>query len=252
MTGIRRGYIYLVTLISLQALTWGLINLLQNLLVFSRQAGIASETNSLSWQIAIIIVTLPVFMVHWLWAQRLAAKDRAEQCSWVRGLYLQAIVASFLIPALAYSYNLLRFLFQLLIQGEQRINALQLTPGDEALSYLLPFGAGSIAVLSLSAGSRRTANGRFSQNHPPLAPLWLCRCRGDNDRDWRDHLAAMAAGAIWVTNGRYQHHLPPPRRTGSPELSASPCGSSSGGKPRHSLPNPRTKNIPRCASFTCT
>lgn len=138
MTGIRRGYIYLVTLISLQALTWGLINLLQNLLVFSRQAGIASETNSLSWQIAIIIVTLPVFMVHWLWAQRLAAKDRAEQCSWVRGLYLQAIVASFLIPALAYSYNLLRFLFQLLIQGEQRINALQLTPGDEALSYLLP------------------------------------------------------------------------------------------------------------------
>lgn len=138
MTGIRRWYIYLVTLVSLQALTWGLINLLQNLLVFSRRAGIAAETDSLSWQIAIIIVTLPVFLVHWLWAQRLAGRDRAEQTSWVRGLYLQGIVASFLIPALNYSYNLLRLLFQLLIQGKSSPNYWQLTPSGEALSYLLP------------------------------------------------------------------------------------------------------------------
>ena len=138
MTGIRRWYIYLVTLVTLQALTWGLINLLQNLLVFSRRAGIATETDSISWQIAIIIVTLPVFLVHWLWAQRLAAQDQAEQRSWVRGLYLQAITISFLIPALTYSYNLLRLLLQLLIPGESRLDYYQLTPGSEALSYLLP------------------------------------------------------------------------------------------------------------------
>ena len=138
MTGIRRWYIYLVTLVSLQALTWGLINLLQNLLVFSRRAGIASETDSLSWQIAIIIVTLPVFLVHWLWAQRLVGRDRAEQTSWVRGLYLHGTTISFLIPALNYSYDLLRLLFQLLIQGKSSPNYLQLTPGGEVLSYLLP------------------------------------------------------------------------------------------------------------------
>lgn len=138
MTSIRRWYIYLVTFISLQALTWGLINLLQTLLVYSRRADIAPGTDALSWQIAIIIVTLPVYLAHWLWAQRLAGRESAEQRSWVRGLYLHGTIISFLIPALTYGYSLLRLLFQLLLEGESRPNYLQLTPGNEVLNYLLP------------------------------------------------------------------------------------------------------------------
>lgn len=138
MTGIRRWYIYLVSLISLQALTWAIISLLQNLLIYGRLDGAAFETDSLSWQIAIIIVTLPVFLVHWLWAQRLADKESGEQNSWVRGLYLYGVIISFLIPILVNSYELLQLLFQLLLKEELRTGYLRLTPGNTVLNHLLP------------------------------------------------------------------------------------------------------------------
>ncbi|MCA9943567.1 MAG: hypothetical protein KC449_08815 [Anaerolineales bacterium] len=138
MKGIRRWYIYLVSFISLQALAWAIISLLQNLLIYGRLAGAAFETDSLSWQIAIIIVTLPLFLVHWLWAQRLALQDSEEHTSWVRGFYLYGVMVSFLIPIVFNGYELLQYLFQLLIKTEPRFTNSRLTPTQAALTQLLP------------------------------------------------------------------------------------------------------------------
>ncbi|MCA9956897.1 MAG: hypothetical protein KC434_19340, partial [Anaerolineales bacterium] len=118
MTGIRRWYIYLVSLVSLQALTWAIISLLQNLLVYGRRSGTGLATDSLSWQIAIVVVTLPVFLVHWLWAQRLARNDAEEQASSVRSLYVYGVLSSFLVPILASGYQLLQLLFRSLLKVE--------------------------------------------------------------------------------------------------------------------------------------
>jgi hypothetical protein len=138
MSGIRRWYIYLVSLISLQALTWAIISLLRNVFVYGRRNGISFETESLSWQIAIIIVTLPLFLVHWLWAQRLAQRDNEEQDAWVRGFYLYGIIASFLAPVVVNSYELLQLFLQLLLKVEPISRFRQLTPGNLALYHLFP------------------------------------------------------------------------------------------------------------------
>lgn len=142
MTGIRRWYIYLVSLVSLQALAWAVISLLQNLLVYGRRADVAFDTDSLSWQIALIVVTLPVFLAHWLWAQRLVHKEVEEQTSWVRGLYLYGVMSSFLIPILSNGYELLQYLLQLVFKVEPRNFYSQLTPANVAFTQLL-----SIVVL---------------------------------------------------------------------------------------------------------
>ena len=138
MTGIRRWYIYLVSLVSLQALAWGIISLLWNIFVYGRRAGIAIETDSLSWQIAVIIVTLPVFLAHWLWGQRLAQRDSEERNAWVRSLYLYVVIASFLVPIVINGYSLLELLFQQILNIEPRYSYSRLTPGNRTLLHLIP------------------------------------------------------------------------------------------------------------------
>ena len=145
MAGIRRGYIYLVSLVSLQALTWSLISLLHNIFVYGRGTGAVLETESLSWQIAIIIVTLPVFLVHWLWGQRLTRRHADEQTAWVRSLYLYAIIASFLVPIISNSLGLLQTLFQLLLKVEtSRYSFIRLSAGNAIVYHLI-----AITVLAL-------------------------------------------------------------------------------------------------------
>ena len=56
MSSIRRGYIYLVSAISLQAVAWAIIALLRNLFVF----GI--DPVAVAFQIAVIVIGLPVNM----------------------------------------------------------------------------------------------------------------------------------------------------------------------------------------------
>lgn len=137
MTGIRRWYIYLVSLVSLQALTWAIISLLQNLLVYGRRSDTGLATDSLSWQIAIIVVTLPVFLVHWLWAQRLARNEAEEQASSVRSLYVYGVLSSFLVPILVSGYQLLQLLFRYLLKVEMVSSYSRLTPASTALNQFL-------------------------------------------------------------------------------------------------------------------
>jgi hypothetical protein len=114
MSGVRRWYIFLVATISLQALAWAVIALLRNMLgVWGDRSNTA-----IAFQVAVIVIGLPVFVIHWLWAQRLASADPEERGAALRRLYLYGNMAALLAPAAGSAYALVRGLLgQLLDPG---------------------------------------------------------------------------------------------------------------------------------------
>ncbi|MBK8899671.1 MAG: DUF3842 family protein [Anaerolineaceae bacterium] len=110
MTNIRRWYIFLVNAISLQAVAWAVITLLRNLLVPGLGPGsgfVSFDARAVALQIAIIVIGLPIYLVHWLWAERLAVRDRGERSAELRCLYLYGMMAGFLTPFLTNAFSLL-------------------------------------------------------------------------------------------------------------------------------------------------
>jgi hypothetical protein len=104
MNTARRWYIYLVCAVSLQAVAWAVIALLRNLL-----AGGHGEITAIAFQIATIIIALPLFLAHWLWAQRLADRDINEREASLRGTYHYAMMAGFLGPVIANAFSLIAY-----------------------------------------------------------------------------------------------------------------------------------------------
>jgi hypothetical protein len=109
MSNVRRGYIYLACIASLEAVAWAVISLLRNLLTPGKHTSL--EVTAL--QIAVIVVALPIYVVHWLWAQRLAGRDVEERGAVLRRLYLYGAMATFLSPFLANAFDLLDSLLRL-------------------------------------------------------------------------------------------------------------------------------------------
>jgi hypothetical protein len=97
MLSVRRWYIYLVSGISLQSVTWAVIFLLRNLIV----PQLESSTLALAFFIAVIVIGLPIYIGHWLWAQRLANNDLLERAAIIRRVYLYGMMAVFLLPLVA-------------------------------------------------------------------------------------------------------------------------------------------------------
>ena len=110
MNTARRWYIYLVCAISLHGVTWAVIALLRNLL-----AGGDGGITFIALQIATIIIALPLFLVHWLWAQRLAGRDPAERDAGLRGIYHYGMMAGFLGPVVANTFSLFAFVLWLAV-----------------------------------------------------------------------------------------------------------------------------------------
>ena len=104
MNTARRWYIYLVCAISLHGVTWAVIALFRNLL-----AGGGGEVAFIALQIATIIIALPLFLVHWLWAQRLADRDINEREAGLRGIYHYGMMAGFLGPVIANAFTVISF-----------------------------------------------------------------------------------------------------------------------------------------------
>ncbi len=95
MKTIRRLYFYLVALISLEVVLWGLINLLRTM--FS--SGLTFPgADTLAQALALIFVGVPIFAAHWLWAQNASAKDPEEHSASLRALFLYAALLMTLIP----------------------------------------------------------------------------------------------------------------------------------------------------------
>lgn len=100
MITIRRLYIYLVCLISLQSIVAALNAVLGGLIRWLTQAD-PPEALFLTGQLAVLIVGTPIFLGHWAWALGLA-RDEAERTALSRRLYLhltQAIAVGYLAYA---------------------------------------------------------------------------------------------------------------------------------------------------------
>jgi len=134
MNTARRWYIYLVCAISLHAVTWAVIALLRNLL-----AGGRGQITFIAFQIATIIIALPLFLVHWLWAQRLARRDPAERDAGLRGIYHYGMMTGFLGPVVANTFSLFAFVLWLAVgrPGYDASQGYAISPFQDVLYNLI-------------------------------------------------------------------------------------------------------------------
>lgn len=111
MRTVRRLYIYLVTLLSLELVVWGVINLLQN----SLSAAPGSTANLFASGLSQVLVGLPFFLLHGWIAQREARQDPEEQASRLRALFHYAARLTLLSPVVLDLFNLLKEPLQFLL-----------------------------------------------------------------------------------------------------------------------------------------
>lgn len=110
MVSIRRIYIYLVAAVSLLAATFAVIALAQNLVPL----GPSTPTAVTALLIAVVVIALPFYLGHWLWAQRLASREPDERASVIRRIYLYAMLAILLGIFVTNSYDLILALLRLI------------------------------------------------------------------------------------------------------------------------------------------
>lgn len=96
MRTIRRIYFYLVSLVSLEVILWGVIGLARTAAHLRQLGGTVSD---LSGSLALTLVGLPVFLLHWGMAQRSADRDMDERTARTRGVFFYAALVGMLIPA---------------------------------------------------------------------------------------------------------------------------------------------------------
>ncbi|MBL8101601.1 MAG: hypothetical protein JNM02_03650 [Anaerolineales bacterium] len=96
MKTIRRLYFYAVAAISVEVVLWGIITLLRSIFNTNK---IVDGSSTLAQALSLILVGLPIFLIHWLWAQRVSAKDDEEKTAGVRAIFLYGILLGTLIPA---------------------------------------------------------------------------------------------------------------------------------------------------------
>ena len=130
MLNVRRWYIYLVCAISLQGVVWAVIALLRNLFIYG------VDPIAVAFQIAVVIVGLPVYLAHWRWGQRLVQSDDEERGAVLRRLYLYGMMAAFLGPFIANAFDLIRRLLGGFSQF-QNYGYQQLSFGEAILFHVL-------------------------------------------------------------------------------------------------------------------
>ena len=109
MKSIRRLYFYLVAFISIEVVVWGLVSLLRSMV----NDTISGGAEALAGALALIMVGVPIFLVHWLWAQRVSARDEEEKTASIRAVFLYGMLIATLIPV---AQNLLSFIDRALVQ----------------------------------------------------------------------------------------------------------------------------------------
>ncbi len=95
MRTIRRLYFYAVALASLEVVVWGVIGLARTVLATSLVGG---RTSPLAQSLALTLVGIPVFLIHWTVIQRDARQDPGERSAQLRALLLYGALLGLLIP----------------------------------------------------------------------------------------------------------------------------------------------------------
>ena len=152
MLNIRRIYMVVVTAVSLNAVAWALIALLRNLLtpgLNPTRGTVAYNKETMALQLAIIIIGLPIYLAHWLWAERLAQRDEEEQQATLRLLYLYVMLTAFLVPFIVNAYRFVQSGLRLLLNVDHQIPSWSSELPDSAnLAYTFT----AMVVLSLLWG----------------------------------------------------------------------------------------------------
>ena len=107
MKTIRRLYFYLVAFISMEIVLWGLIGVART--IFSQRIGFSAD--NLAYALAQIVVGVPVFGIHWWWAQRNAKADAAEHSAGLRAFFLYAALFALFVPVVQSVWAVLNRLF---------------------------------------------------------------------------------------------------------------------------------------------
>ena len=110
MKSIRRLYFYLVAFISIEVVLWGMVGLLRSI----ANQTVSGGAEALAQALALILVGVPIFLVHWLWAQRASARDEEEKTASLRAVFLYAILLGTLVPVVQ---NTLSFIDRSLVQS---------------------------------------------------------------------------------------------------------------------------------------
>ena len=110
MKSIRRLYFYLVAFISIEVVLWGLILLLRS--IFDDRVS-SGGSDTLAQALALILVGVPIFLIHWLWAQRASAREEEEKTAALRAVFLYGILLGTLVPVVQ---NLLAFVNRSLLE----------------------------------------------------------------------------------------------------------------------------------------
>ncbi|MDP1548058.1 MAG: DUF5671 domain-containing protein [Anaerolineales bacterium] len=108
MKTIRRLYFYAVSIISIEVVMWGIISLLRSMFN-ARQ--VVDSASTLAQALSLILVGVPIFLIHWLWAQRVSAGDDEEKTASLRAIFLYGILLGTLIPVVQNTLALINRIF---------------------------------------------------------------------------------------------------------------------------------------------
>lgn len=95
MKTVRRLYFYAVAFISLEVVVWGVIRLLRS--IFNPDI-VTDSAQVLAQAISFVLVGVPIFLFHWLWSQRVAAREEEEKAASLRAVFLYGVLLATLIP----------------------------------------------------------------------------------------------------------------------------------------------------------
>jgi hypothetical protein len=109
MQNIRRLYFYAISLISLEVVLWGSIGLLRS--VFSGQEIGSGGVDRLAGALALILVGIPVFLLHWRWIRRDVQNEPDARSARVRAIFLYVVLLATLAPVVQNALSFLEHLF---------------------------------------------------------------------------------------------------------------------------------------------
>jgi hypothetical protein len=128
MKTIRRLYFYTIAFISVEVVLWGMIGLLRSVV---NQNEITSGTTSLAQALSLILVGVPIFLFHWLWAQNISKKDDEENSATLRAVFLYGILLATFLPAIQ---NFLAFINRTLLSSANLYEYRALVGGTQTWS----------------------------------------------------------------------------------------------------------------------
>ena len=111
MRTIRRLYFYLVALISLELVIWGIVSVGRTIVDNLPGGGTG---NLLAGGLSLVLVGVPIFYIHWRVVQRDAGRDDEERGNRLRALYLYGARIGILIPVVQ---NVLAIVSRLLLSA---------------------------------------------------------------------------------------------------------------------------------------